>query len=66
MSLIHNPSVENFAFLAGQQDLCELQVTDCIRVTDLSALAALPLRSLKLGVEHLPRLRWMPSAALRL
>ncbi|WP_327691671.1 NACHT domain-containing protein [Streptomyces sp. NBC_00461] len=54
LSLIHNPSVENFAFLAGQQDLCELQVTDCIRVTDLSALAALPLRSLKLGVEHLP------------
>lgn len=54
LSLIANPSIDNFAFLAGQQDLRMLHVTNCSRVTDLSALAALPLRRLSLGAEQLP------------
>ncbi|MEU6569014.1 NACHT domain-containing protein [Streptomyces parvulus] len=54
LTLTRNPSVEDFAFLAGQQGLRDLRVTNCYGVTDLSALAALPLRSLKLSVEHIP------------
>ncbi|WP_328829782.1 NACHT domain-containing protein [Streptomyces sp. NBC_00252] len=54
LTLMRNPSVEDFDFLAGQHGLRDLQVTNCPGVTDLSALAALPLRSLKLSVEHIP------------
>ncbi|WP_406302141.1 NACHT domain-containing protein [Streptomyces sp. NBC_00885] len=53
LQLESNPSVENFAFLAGQQELRDLQVIDCFRVTDLAALAALPLSHLTLSAEHL-------------
>ncbi|WBB59179.1 NACHT domain-containing protein [Streptomyces sp. WMMC500] len=54
LSFINNQLVENFAFLARQQDLRRLQVKNCPRVTDLSALAALALRHLTLSIEHLP------------
>ncbi|CDR08851.1 large ATP-binding protein [Streptomyces iranensis] len=54
LRLDSNPLVENFACLVGQQELSSLQITDCFRVTDLTALAALPLRHLSLSAEHLP------------
>lgn len=53
LSLESNPAVENFEFLAGQQELHDLQVMDCISVTNLAALAALPLRQLTLSADHL-------------
>ncbi|NEC52648.1 NACHT domain-containing protein [Actinospica acidiphila] len=54
LSLVSNPSVVNFTFLARQQNLHTLKVTGCPRVTDLSALAALPLRRISLDAEALP------------
>ncbi|MFF3841257.1 NACHT domain-containing protein [Streptomyces sp. NPDC001930] len=54
LTLVNNPSVDNFDFLAEQRDLYSLHVADCPGITDLSTLTVLPLRSLSLDAEHFP------------
>ncbi|MFI6686083.1 NACHT domain-containing protein [Streptomyces sp. NPDC050485] len=49
LSLRDNEAIRNLSFLEGQDSLTELAINACPRLTDLTHLAGLPLRTLILG-----------------